>query len=72
MSSDGMASVDVGSPDIARINAEAAKAVARVNADVAKATAKANAAAAKASAAAAKAAAKAGSHRGDDDDDGDE
>jgi hypothetical protein len=71
MSSDGMASVDVGSPDIARINAEAAKAVARANAEVGKATAKANAAAAKASAAAAKAAAKAGSHRDDGDDDDD-
>jgi hypothetical protein len=76
MSSDGMASVEVGAPDIAaaaaRANAQAARAVAHANADAAKAVAKANVAAAKASAAAAKAAAKAGSHRGDDSDDDDD
>ena len=69
MSSDGMASVEVGAPDIAaaaaRANAEAARAVAHANADAAKAVAKANAAAAKA-------AAKANPHRDDDDDDNDD
>jgi hypothetical protein len=76
MSSDGMASVDVGAPEIAaaaaRANSESSIAIALANGDIARATAKTNAAAAKASAAAAKAAAKAGSHRGDDNDDDDD
>ncbi|MBV9570960.1 MAG: hypothetical protein JO056_06955 [Alphaproteobacteria bacterium] len=62
MSSDGMASVEVGSPDVSAIEA-------RANAAAAKAVAHANAAAAKAAAAAEKAARP---HRDDDDDDDDD
>lgn len=70
MSSDGMASVDVGAPDIsaaeARATAAAARAQAQAEAGAARAVAKANAAAAKAAAKAAKL------HRQDDDDDDDD
>ena len=81
MSSDGMASVEVGSPDIsaaeARANAAAARAEAQADVAAARAEAHADAMAAKAtaraSAAAARAAAKAvRSHRDNDDDDDDD
>lgn len=70
MSSDGMASVEVGSPNISAAEARATAAAARAEAQADAAAARA---AAKASAAAAKAAAKAvRSHRDNDDDDDDD